>query len=90
MGVIQEALTGPHLFVFAFSKEVISRWDVRLDRPQTTGCDSVGSEPALYKPSHSAYMSLPHLGLTDCQLINTLQLLALFWTQLFGWRGLGV
>lgn len=37
---------GPQLFAFPFSKEMISSWDVGLDRPQTIGCGSVGSELA--------------------------------------------
>lgn len=55
---IQEAFTSPQLFAFFFFKEVISSWDVGLDRPQTTGRDSVDSELAQYKPSHAAYMYL--------------------------------
>lgn len=68
MAISQEAFTGPQLFAFAFKKEVISSWDVGLDRPQTTGRDSVGSELAQYKPSCLAYMNLPHLGLIYCRL----------------------
>lgn len=41
-----EAFMGPQLFAFSFSKEMISSWDVGLDRPQTIGCGSVGSELA--------------------------------------------
>lgn len=45
---------------------MISSWDVGLDRPQTTGRDSVGFELAQCKPSRLAYMNLPHLGLIYC------------------------
>lgn len=90
MAINQEAFTGPQFFAFAFLKEVISSWDVGLDRPQTTGRDSVGFELTQYKPSRLAYMNLPHLGLIYCRLINTQPLFALFSTQLFSWKGLGV
>lgn len=70
-----EAFMGPQLFAFPFSKEVISSWDVGLERPQAVA---------------QWVLNLPHPGKTYCRLVSTLQLLALFWTQLFTRRGLGV
>lgn len=70
-----EAFMGPQLVAFPFSKEAISSWDVGLDRPQAVA---------------QWVLNLPHPGKTYCRLVRMLQLLALFWTQLFTRRGLGV
>lgn len=62
-----EAFMGSQLFAFPFSKEVISSWDVRLDRPQTIGCGSVGSE--LATPWHDRLQASKHTA-TPCPILD--------------------